>query len=168
MSTSHRLAENLNITGCAIALFQGTNQVMICEENRVVLSYAEQKELGSKQPFMLPTPTLDHEGKPIELTRLGRLIHAKMNKKTEIVPNISDKQALEIVAKAKSNHQRFAQNNRYFQHVVLRERFHEGESYQDACKRLLREEFYRKFKVLHHNTTLYIKEKVLKMLYLYI
>ena len=98
----------MSITGCAICLFKSDNEVFICEENRVVLSYAEQEEMDCKQPFMLPKTTLSVHGTPMEPVHLGRLIHKRMNKLENIDFNVPDDDALELFHQACDNHDRFA------------------------------------------------------------
>ena len=146
-ATYCHIPSNVTITGCAVALFRGVDEIMVCEENRVVLSYQEQQALNSKQPYMLPSPTtLDHYGNPIPSTRLGRLLHKRMNKRKKMDDiEIKDEEALALVSQAQLNHARFAMQGRYFRHVVLRERTKKGETHSATCSRLLKEEFYRKF-----------------------
>jgi len=145
-SLVHPTHTNLRISGCAICLFRGKDEVMLCEENRVVLSYAEQTALGSKQPYMVPASIVDHSGAAMDPLHVGRLIHMRKNKRHSIDATISNEAALQECRAANENHSKFSLSGRHFQHVVLRERLHKGEAYHDACARLLREEFYRKFK----------------------
>jgi len=109
-ATYCHIPSNVTITGCAVALFRGVDEIMVCEENRVVLSYQEQQALNSKQPYMLPSPTtLDHYGNPIPSTRLGRLLHKRMNKRKKMDDiEIKDEEALALVSQAQLNHARFA------------------------------------------------------------
>ena len=90
------ITNNMSITGCAICLFKSDNEVFICEENRVVLSYAEQEEMDCKQPFMLPKTTLSVHGTPMEPVHLGRLIHKRMNKLENIDFNVPDDDARRV------------------------------------------------------------------------
>tara|TARA_B100000795_G_C22791524_1_gene437200 strand:- start:735 stop:2243 length:1509 start_codon:yes stop_codon:yes gene_type:complete len=150
MSISHKSTKNLNITGCAVCLFQGKDQVMICDENRVALSYAEQEQFKSKQPFLLPPETLDQQGNTMDPIQLGRLIYIRKRKiqsnDTKAIQSITKEQAMDEYNQAQLNHTQFSLTGRHFQHVVLRERSNKNEAHQDVCVRLLREEFYRSFK----------------------
>ena len=139
---------NLRISGVAICLFRGKDEVMICEENRVVLSYAEQTELGSKQPYMVSKNIVDRNGASMNPHFVGRLIHMRKNKRNHSTDaTISNEAALQEYHAANENYSKFSLSGRHFQHVVLRERVHTGEAHQDALSRLLREEFLREFKV---------------------
>ena len=123
-----------------------TWKVNLCVENRVALTKVEQLAIKDKQPYLLPNePLLNVSGDEMSYSDVGRKIHQRMNKDEEKVPEITDEDAVHIVARAQTNGIRWS--NRHFIHHILREQIEKkDDSIIDALKRLLSEEYSRKFR----------------------
>jgi hypothetical protein len=123
-----------------------TWKVNLCVENRVALTKLEQLAIKDKQPYLLPNePLLSVGGHEMSYSYVGRKIHQRMNKDEEEVPEITDDEAVHIVATAQANGIRWS--NRHFIHHILREQIEKKDnSILDALKRLLSEEYGRKFR----------------------
>ncbi|MDA7573877.1 hypothetical protein N8751_01190 [bacterium] len=136
-----------------------TWKVNLCVENRVALTKVEQLAIKDKQPYLLPNePLLNVRGDEMSYSDVGRKIHLRMNKDEEKVPEITDEDAVHIVARAQTNGIRWS--NRHFIHHILREQIEKkDDSIIDALKRLLSEEYGRKFRdisEIHADTKVYI------------
>lgn len=156
--------DGIIISGVGISLRKynpdnDTWKVNLCVENRVALTKVEQCAINDKQPYLLPNePLLNAGGDEMSYLDVGRKIHLRMNKDQENVPEITDEEAIHIVAAAQANGVRWS--NRHFIHHILREQIEKKDnSIIDALKRLLSEEYSRKFRdisEIYADTKVYI------------
>ena len=138
------------------------------EDNRVLLTKEEQKEIGDWQPYMLQPRTYKNNlmKNGIELTdkELGEMIYKRKNERDEVPNDFTDEDAYKIVKKARDYYNRFSKKtvcigpdlcfSRHLLDFMFRKKLEKetlsGEMiYEDimtALDRLLKEELNRKFK----------------------
>lgn len=126
----------LKITGVAWLTRNGKNHASFCQENRVALTKDEQKAIGDKQPFMLPTVTFDPQGKIIEDSILVDAYNQKMKSKGKDV-TVTATQAKEYCKRFKARH---------FPMAILREAIKGDEHPKEALRRGIQEECKRVFR----------------------
>ena len=136
------------------------------EDNRVLLTKEEQKEIGDWQPFLLQPRTyknnLMKNGTELTDKELGEMIYKRKNECDEVPNDFTDEDAYKIVKKARDYYNRFSKKNvgpdlcfsRHLLDFMFRKKLGKetlsGEMiYEDimtALDKLLKEELNRKFK----------------------
>ena len=140
---------DLGISGVSMALRKtnkdtGKRQVRVGIENRVALTKAEQEEIGSAQPYLLPDgDLLDKDGMVIQDIKVGRIIYDRMNNGE--LNTLDPLESQKITDLARERGRRWW--SRHFRHAIWREGLKGSDvSIIEALERLLREEGGRKFK----------------------
>ena len=142
----------LKITGvAAVEVDYEQSKVGLCIENRTAHTKEEQKEFGLPQPFLLAEISKDAEGNEISQEKIAEAFIAKMEKKGKEIkfsPEMNDDPYRNTVQKiiwdAKTRYYKF--KDRRFPMIVKRESLNANETGEIGLKRLLREEFKKKFK----------------------
>ena len=140
---------DLTISGVSMALRKtnrdtGKRQVRVGIENRVALTKAEQEEIGSAQPYLLPDgDLLDKDGMVIPDIKVGRIIYDRMNNGELNTLHPLESQKITDLARERGR----LWWSRHFRHAIWREGLKGSDvSIIEALERLLREEGGRKFK----------------------
>lgn len=135
------------ISGVAVLVRNGPDKSDICTENRVALTKEEQKEIGDKQPLMLPETCIGVDGNVINDNVIFEAIMKKYDdagKVLKLTPgppkNLKDK----VLMQARSLATIFTE--RHFPMAILREGIKNLEHPDKALIRLLKEEHQKKIK----------------------